>query len=566
VLVRETLSLMLRALILAALFAVVPGAAPGQTVSVLHIKVSLTDAARAPMPVPGHALLISDNPATSTPRRVVTAQDGTVDVRLRPGNYTVESDEPVAFGGKGYQWTQTVDITAGRDIVLELTAANAEVGAAPAPSAPRKNDPSLLLPQWQDSLVAIWTPESRASGFVVDAAGLVMTNQHAIGSAAAVEVQLTPSVKVAARVLVADRVRDVAVLWIDPAVTASMRPVPLDCAGGPKPSFANGQKVVAIGAPLRGQKEVSVGNVLRVEAHDSVADFRLAPGSLGGPVFGAGGAVAGLSSVADDEDQRRSRDARIVHVDRACEVISAAEKAMQTAPRPAATRLPVEPLRPFPADALDAAMKSRQGSMSPYQVSSSDFDIAFLTPVHVYGAQHTGQENTRGGSLRASVAQARQAALTDFGDWSEYFADAPPVLVVRVTPKLAESFWTTIARGAAYTQGVALPPIKHLKPGFSRLQAFCGEVEVTPIHPFTLEQRLSETDAIREGLYVFEPQALGPHCKAIRLVMYSEKEPKKQDIIRAVDPQLIERIWQDFAPYRALVTTGGDGPPRDPLH
>jgi len=135
---------MLRALALAALLAVVPGAAAGQAVGVLHIKITLTDAARASMPVPGHALLISDNPATSAPRRVVTAPDGAVDVRLRPGNYTVESDEPIAFGGRGYQWVQTVDIVAGRDLVLELTAANAEVGAAPAPSVPRENDPSLL--------------------------------------------------------------------------------------------------------------------------------------------------------------------------------------------------------------------------------------------------------------------------------------------------------------------------------------------------------------------------------------------------------------------------------------
>ena len=121
---------MLRALALATLFAVLPGAASGQALSVLHVKVTLTDAARASMPVPRHALLISDNPATSSPMRVVTAPDGTVDVRLRPGSYTVESDEPVTFDGKGYQWTQTVEITAGRDVVLELTAENAEVGAA----------------------------------------------------------------------------------------------------------------------------------------------------------------------------------------------------------------------------------------------------------------------------------------------------------------------------------------------------------------------------------------------------------------------------------------------------
>src|SRR4029077_4724090 len=120
---------MVRAITLATLVAVLPGAASGQEPSVLHIKITLADADRAPMPVPGHALLISDNPATSAPRRVVTAPDGTATVRLRPGNYTVESDEPFAFNGKGYQWTQTLDIPAGRDVVLELTAANADVGA-----------------------------------------------------------------------------------------------------------------------------------------------------------------------------------------------------------------------------------------------------------------------------------------------------------------------------------------------------------------------------------------------------------------------------------------------------
>ena len=314
-------------------------------------------------------------------------------------------------------------------------------------------------------------------------------------------------------------------LWIDPATIASVRPVPLGCAGGAKPPFAAGQRVVAIGAPLRGQKDVFFG-----------PDFRLKPGSSGGPVFSTDGGVVGISSVVDDQEERRR--ARMVPVDDVCEVLRSAEKAMQTTQRPLATLLPVEPLRPFPADALDAEVKRRAGSLSPYQMSSSDFDIAFLTPVMVSGAQHnTKQANTRTGSP------------TDFGDWSDYFADVPPVLVIRVTPKLTESFWTTVARGAAYTQGAALPPIKHFKPGFSRLHAFCGDVEVTPIHPFTIQQRVSETDAIREGLYIFDPQAFGPHCRSVKLVLSSEKAPEKPDT-RAVDPQLIERIWQDFAPYR----------------
>ena len=113
--------------------------ASAQALSVLHIKVVLVDADGKATPVPRHALLISDNPATAPPHRIVTATDGTADVRLRPGNYTVESDEPVAFQSKAYQWTQILDIAAGRDAVLELTSANAEVGpvtSATAASAP----------------------------------------------------------------------------------------------------------------------------------------------------------------------------------------------------------------------------------------------------------------------------------------------------------------------------------------------------------------------------------------------------------------------------------------------
>jgi hypothetical protein len=184
---------------------------------VLHIKVVLIDAERKATPVPRYALLVSDNPASAPPRRIVTALDGTVDVRLRPGNYTVESDQPMVFQGKAYIWTQTVDIAAGRDAALELTTANAEVeSASAATTAPAEADPSALLMQWQDSVVAIWTPTAHASGFVIDANGLIATNQRVIGTATSVEVQLTPAVKVAGSVLVADPVRDVVDLRIDP--------------------------------------------------------------------------------------------------------------------------------------------------------------------------------------------------------------------------------------------------------------------------------------------------------------------------------------------------------------
>src|SRR5213083_277534 len=107
---------------------------------------------------------------------------------------------------------------------------------------------------------------------------------------------------------------------------------------------------------------------------------------------------------------------------------------------------------------------------------------------------HRNGRSRCAGTPNAEPAVVRP--LLDFSNWSEYVAEFPPVLLVRVTPKLVEGFWTTVARGAARTQGMSLPPIKRFKSGFSRLRAFCGDAEVTPIHPLKLEQRVSETDAI----------------------------------------------------------------------
>jgi S1-C subfamily serine protease len=557
------LNIMLRVLVIATVFAAtslaaVPRAAVLQAPSVLQIKVVLIDADQKVTPVPRHALLISDNPASAPPRRIVTGLDGTATVRLRPGNYTVESDEPVVFQGQAYQWTQMVDIVAGRDAVLELTAANVDVVplssvTAATDSTPRRVDSSSLLIQWQDSVVGLWTPTSHASGLLISTNGLIATNQRVIGTTTTIEVQLTPTVKVAASVLVSDSERDVAVLWIDPKLTAAMRPLTLGCEPAMKTSVVNDQEIVTIGAPLRQAKGTRYGRVIRASADNISSDLVLPAGSAGGPVFTTEGSVVGITSLVDEKLGLRRGSARIVRMQHVCDVMASAEKKTKDAAPPDGTHLPVERVRPFPAEALKEIAKRRVGSLNPYEMTSSDFDIAFITPLQIYGVQYLSELMTKrepGKGTRPPVAERTSVRpVLEFGNWSEYVADLPPVLLVRVTPKLVEGFWTKVARGAAQTKGVALPPMKHAKSGFLRLRAMCGDAEVTPIHPFKLEQRLSETEAIYEGLYVFDPDALTPTCGSVQFVLYSEKEPDKGDT-RVVDPKLIQQIWQDFTPYR----------------
>lgn len=543
---------MLRALLVAALTLSFP-AAQQQTQGVLRIKVVLTDAAGTVTPVPRHALLISENPISAAPRRTITALDGTADVRLRPGNYTVESDTPVNFFGKAYHWTQTLDVRAGRDTILELTVANAEVEAA-APGAPEvsaESDPAFLLPKWRDSVVGLWSPVAHGSGFVIDGTGLIATNQRLIGAATSVEVQLSPTIKVAGTVLYANAVRDVAILWIEPKVIGSVAALPLPCKDAEPVTVTTGQELFAIGVRLRQTRGMVSGAVTRLDSKGIEAD--LGRVSAGGPVFTAKGQLVGLTSLADSDDNNGRSDSRVVRIEEACAGLAAAEK-KKTGTLPSGTLLPVEPTRDFPIDALRNAAQNRKGSVSPYQLSTSTFDVAFITPVLTYTAQYQSQQprpRTTSKDTRQPEPEPQLVRpLLDFSNWSDYVIDSPPVLMVRVTPRLVEGFWTMVARGAARTQGVAIPPIKRIRSGFSHMRAYCGEREVTPIHPFRLVQRISDDDAMFEGLYAFDPAALSPECGQVKIVVFSEKEPEKGETL-VVAPGIVQQFWQDFEAYRA---------------
>jgi S1-C subfamily serine protease len=527
-----------------------------QPLAVLRLKVTIVDADGRARPVPRHALLISENPSSAAPRRTVTAADGTAEIRLRPGNYTVESDEPLIFQGKAYQWSQTLDLASDRAASLEFTTGNAQVEAAtevPAssPSGASANASALLL-DWQNSVVSIWSPTRLGSGFLIDARGLIATNQRLIGAARSLEVQLSPTEKVAARVLVSDPDKNVAILWIDPTAVASARPMKLGYAdGGVAPALKD--KVFAIATPIDDSKHLTSGAVSRVTALAILSDIRIDDEALGVPLFNAAGEVVAITT-PDDPETSSGGATRAVRIDQARTVIAAAERKMQTTEAPSGTRLPIEPQRPLDADLLKEAAKARTGSLAPYVVKGADFDVSLITPVLAYGASHPPERTTgrpRGGAERdPAEMQASLRALEEFGNWEGYVRNDPPVLMIRATPKLVESLWKTIARSAASTQGISIPAMKSIKTGFSSMRVFCGDAEVTPIHPFKIEHRVTADHFVYEGLYVFDPAAIGPHCGTVKVTLFSDKEPTKGDI-RVIDAKIVEQLWKDFAAYRA---------------
>ena len=505
-------------------------AARAQTTGVLHVRVS-ADVDGQPRPAPRHALLVSDEPPSRAPWRIVTAADGTGRVTLPPGSYVVESEAPLIVQGRAYEWRQTFEILAGQEARVDLTAATAEV-SAPAPSAPGSAAPAAgtdawdLLVTWEQSVVPIWTPTMYASAVVV-APGVLATAQAALGGATDVDVQVGATRRVMARVARADAERGVAILQVAPEALGTRAVLPLACGATPSTSPARGQSAAAISTPLRRAATTTPARISRLETHGLMATGDYPIASIGGPVFGADGRVIGLTTrdhgyPHDPEGEFGAASRQAV-----CEVLAAAREALGEAP-PTPTPRPDDPPG-LPEDAVREAATRRTGSLQPMRVSSSGFDVEFITP---------------------DVAFAGLQQAMDFGVWTRYVADRPAALLVRVTPRQVESLWMKVARGAALTQGIALPPITRFEPGFASMRVRCGDRMLTPVHPFIVERRVSPTTAVREGLYVFGLDAIGPHCGGVTFEILSEKARERAETA-TLDAKRLQQLWQDTATWRA---------------
>jgi hypothetical protein len=517
---------MVRGLFLALVIVMTAHVVADAQVGTLHITVAIADGAQRVTAVPRHALLISDNPASAPPRRVLTTLEGAVDVRLAPGNYTVESERPVTVDGQAYQWTVIVDVVAGRDQTLALTKDNAEVvpvtDAAASASSPADADPSSLLARWQHSVVAIWTATTRGSGFLMDPTGLVVADQQVVGTASSLEVQLSQTVKVTGHVIASDVRRGIALIRINPVMVAELKVLPLECEKASEP-LEVGQEVAALEAPIDRHRGSSVGAVESVLPNIIDTDLLASTGGSGGPAFAPNGRLIGVTVLVPERDGQRPDRTRIVRVGRVCELVDTSAEAIAKAPVPTAIHLPVERVGSVPQPQAPAI----EPNPALYRQSSENFDIAFITPSQLVGPQ----------------------APENFANWSEYVETTPPVVFIRVTPKLVEGFWTKVARGAAMTQGMSIPPIKRPKPNFARMRVVCGETELVPVHPFTLEHHVTDNDTLVEGLYAFDPAAVAPTCKTLTLHLFSVKDPKQADTL-VVDPKVIAAVWQDLARYR----------------
>jgi S1-C subfamily serine protease len=521
-------------LIASLLFGSRGGPTPQTAPVTVRVRVVLVDKNLNQKPVPFY--LISFRPErAAAASELKTDLDGKAEIQLAPGRYTVSTPKPLGLGDKRYVWNLVLQI-AGAEQHIDLTNDNAKIEDLPSNASSGEKKPSsgaadgeltALFDRLKNSVVAIHSESRSGSGFLVDSSGLVVTNNHVVNASSYLAVQFDDKHKVPARLIAFNADKDVAVIWFDPAAFREAVVAPLlvnDVAA----HLVVGQRVFTIGNPLGRDKALTTGVVSKITKEAINSDININPGNSGGPLFTLDGQVAGITT------SLLRNLASIVPVEVVRPLVDEARKKIAGEKPPAPQALPVEPTDMFPADALRQMLSQEKLDLKPYSYDAGAFRVWFMTPPVVYFLSHqeemaaTRKQTKRNGGDPAA-AKASASVLEDAQDYR-------PVLVIRVRPKF----------------GMFLKV--RFKDGFERMRLLCGGKELAPILPgrseFELyDQRGRKADTTFQGEYEYTPDALTPACGNVVVEIYSEKDPNTP-FSRPIDGPTVQRVWEDFGPFR----------------
>lgn len=377
-------------------------------------------------PVPRFALKIYriEEPRSATELR--TTLGGVAEADLPAGNYRVESVRPLTYQGKAYSWR--VDVSLSRNgQTCELTNDDAIVTSAPetasGPLDRSRDNLTEFYQKYHESVVTVWSEIGHGTGFVFNANGLILTNQHVIGASEYVAVQLDDKRKVSARVITSDAERDIAVLVANlDAFSGSAVVAPLWRGKGADVPVFEGERVLAIGSPSSHRKIMTTGIVSKIEDRAIIADLNINHGSSGGPLFNSVGQVVGITTFAAQGADTGSTIAGIIRIEQAYPVIALAEAKLPTVAPPSKTLLPVEPTDAYPVQALKQALKARKRfDAKRYYFIVGDFNVEILTPPLKYRLQLSGNvaaASNQGKRLKKANSELQAAnPLYDLRNW-----------------------------------------------------------------------------------------------------------------------------------------------------
>jgi len=159
----------------------------------------------------------------------------------------------------------------------------------------------LITVKWQT--LSGLEPISSGSGFIYDVEGHIITNNHVVEDADAIDVTFSDGTTVQAELVGADPYTDLAVIKVDGGPSDLLHPLPL----GRSSELLVGESVMAIGNPFGLSNSMSLGIVSQLGRElDAPRNYKIVdviqvdaainPGNSGGPLMNMRGEVVGVNT------------------------------------------------------------------------------------------------------------------------------------------------------------------------------------------------------------------------------------------------------------------------------
>lgn len=545
-----------------------------QSLQRVTFKVTVVDSSLSLKSVPKFPLVIRKlNGTASAESRVSTSADGVAELLLSTGSYTVASEKPMVFENRSFSWEQSFAVELGETVSIELSSDNARiVEESAAPSMRDISRGGEMFKTLRDGVVTVMGELGAGTGFIVDDAGLVLTNQHVIDQSNEIRVRFDKYTAVKARVLAVDEERDLAVLQINLAAFPNNRVLKIAARNSSEPPVFEGEHVFTIGSPLHLEKILSSGIVSKIEPKAIVTDIAFNSGNSGAPLFNSLGQVVGVStfmikdrSAAAFASNQMSDEASgmsgIVTIDEAANVIAKAKALAATKGLPSAELMPNMPDGTFPIETIKTALKSKDYPLKLYVSDVKNYEIKYMTPIYKFYVM----EKDRIESLKNREKRNKEKGMVDTADpfrdlryWSEYAGELRPVVQILALPETGASgasmALSLLSQGVI---GYSTPLDQKYKADFYQMKLMCDGKEVVPLIK-------NKTEIVRDlqnyyksrkrysyaGVYSYPYDVFAPgRCSQMQVQVFSE-EDIETSITSDVPEATKNRVWLDFQDFR----------------
>lgn len=512
---------------------VLAAAAAAQNVKV-KVRAALYDRDLNVKPIPRLVVKLVSPAPGAQPITLQTSLEGAAEAEVPAGRYKVITEKPVELFDKSYRWEFDADLTRPENL-LELSNDNAQTTPLAGGREARIDELAYQYKRVKDSVVTVWTEYGAYDGFVIDPAGLVLTAQSPLEQASWLAVQLDDRRRLPAVIAAIDKQHDVAVLRINPAAAGEIASVQIS---GDPGALVEGERVFTIENPGKQKdRKLTTGVVSKADSEEIVSDVKIS--YIGSPLFNSSGSVVGVI-------QRSEKGLRIRPIANAAGATTEARQKMKADAPPSSQLLPTAPADPYPSDNLRAPGRDRW-EKDVYSFEAGDFFVELFTPIATFEA----------------ATERYDQALKNYKKHPQGPAPTEPdrkydaVLVVVVLPKTKMPFWENMGAGRDR------PIVRRYKTAFQKLRLMCGDKEVLPIWPGRVVAGMGVTrnaivaDESYGGRYVYEPNAISPQCGKVTLQIVPAKEGG-QTVEKEFEENLVERLWQDFEPYRKMLVKPAD--------